>query len=297
MPPGQASLQLGESWVVEGEDDNLEEEMKKEDPDYMEPRETPPLEPTPQRKRRAKRSPTARSPEPELVMPSLDTNSLDGSWSHPSARATRRSNPMIPVPEPRETRRRTTTRHLDSSSSPGRGNGPRSGISPEKRNSPKHRGEKSISAKATTGEAADGDLIPEIVTEHLTAMLLWSTDVVGKAFRVLKTQVSYILAAWLLFGLGIVARNLITSSIYSSLSPICRIPGTSLFNLPFCPTGSDNKPPPIVEFDQLMTMQSKFEEVLEETARSVGLPMELKRGETSLRDLRQLVKYSNIQSK
>jgi hypothetical protein len=288
MPPGLASLQLGESWVVEGEDDSPEVEMKKEDPDYMEPRETPLPETTPQRKRRAKRSPTARSPEPELVMPSLDANSFDGSWSHPSARTTRRSNPMISAPEPREARRRTTTRHLNSSSSP------------ERRDRPKKRGEKRATAKANPGEATDEDLIPEIVTEHLTAMLLWSTDVVGKAFRVLKTPVSYVLAAWLLIGLGIIARNLATSSIYSSLSPICRIPGTSLLNLPFCPAGgfgSDNEPPPTVEFDQLMNMQSKFEEVLEETARSVGLPMELKRGETSLRDLRQLVKYSNIQSK
>jgi hypothetical protein len=155
-------------------------------------------------------------------------------------------------------------------------------------------------AKATPRTAADGNLIPEILTGQLSAVALWSLDVVGDAFGFMKKPISYILAIWLLFGLGIIARNLIVISIYASLSPICRIPGTSLLNLPFCPAGgfgSDTEPPPSVEFDQLMTMQSQFEEVLEETAKSVGLPMELKRGEASLRDLRQLVKYSNIHSK
>jgi len=139
----------------------------------------------------------------------------------------------------------------------------------------------------------------QVIADHLTAMLSWSVEVLGKALRLLKTPISYLLAVWMLFGLGIIARNLITTSIYASLSPICRIPGTSLLNLPFCPGGpgydSGNVPP--VEFDQLMTVQSKFEEVLDESAGSISLPMDMKRGEASIRDLRQLVRYSYINSK
>jgi hypothetical protein len=52
-----------------------------------------------------------------------------------------------------------------------------------------------------------------------------------------------------------------------------------------------------VEFDRLMTVQNKFEEVLEESAGSVSLPMDMKRGEASIRDLRQLVRYSQLNSK
>jgi hypothetical protein len=47
----------------------------------------------------------------------------------------------------------------------------------------------------------------------------------------------------------------------------------------------------------LMSVQSKFEEVLVESAGSVSLPLDMKRGEASIRDLRQLVKYSHVNSK
>lgn len=54
---------------------------------------------------------------------------------------------------------------------------------------------------------------------------------------------------------------------------------------------------PPVQFDQLMTVQSKFEEVLEESAGGVSLPLDMKRGETSIRDLRQVVRFSQLHSK
>jgi hypothetical protein len=46
-----------------------------------------------------------------------------------------------------------------------------------------------------------------------------------------------------------------------------------------------------------MTVQSKFEEVLEESAGGVSLPLDMKRGEASIRDLRQLVRFSQLHSK
>ena len=131
-------------------------------------------------------------------------------------------------------------------------------------------------------------------------MATWIRDVVGGALRVLKTPISYLLAIWLLFGLGVILRTLVTNTVYASLSPVCRIPGASLLNLPFCPVhrvDNTNGPPPPVEFDQLMTVQAQFEEVLEESAGSVSLPMDMKRGEASIRDLRQLVRYSQLHSK
>lgn len=139
----------------------------------------------------------------------------------------------------------------------------------------------------------------QIVGDHLTGILLWSIDVLGRALLLLKMPISYLLALWMLFGLAVIVRNLVTTSIYSSLSPICRIPGTSFLNLPFCPGGLGGDPEdiPPVEFGQLMTVQSKFEEVLVESAGSVSLPMDMKRGEASIRDLRQLVKYSQVHSK
>lgn len=135
---------------------------------------------------------------------------------------------------------------------------------------------------------------------HVSIMLSWMLEVLGGALKVLKTPLSYFLAIWLLFGLLVMVRNLVTTSIYASMSPICRIPGASLLNLPFCPVynaDSRHGPPPSVEFDQLMAVQSKFEEVLEESAGSVSLPLDMKRGEASIRDLRQLVRYSQLHAK
>jgi hypothetical protein len=129
-------------------------------------------------------------------------------------------------------------------------------------------------------------------------MLLWTLEVLGKSLRILRTPISYALAVWIAVGLSVVLRTLITTSFYASLSPLCRIPGTSYFGLPFCPPiAYDSTAAASVEFEQLMNVQSKFEEVLEETAGSISLPMDMKRGETSIRDLRQLVRYSVLNSK
>ena len=46
-----------------------------------------------------------------------------------------------------------------------------------------------------------------------------------------------------------------------------------------------------------MNVQSKFEAILEESAGGVSLPLDMKRSETSIRDLRQVVRYSNLHSK
>jgi hypothetical protein len=274
MPSGRARLQLGNSWVVEGEEDSPEEQTKDEDPDFQEP--SPRRKSIPQKETRR----ATRSPEPELIMPSLDANSIDGSWADTSGANVRPSRGSRAADRPRETRARRS-RYTESSSSP-------EIPAPVKR--PK---------KSTPWSPKDGEDTLQAVVDQLEAMLLWSLDVLGRALRLLKTPISYLLAIWMLFGLGIIARNLITTSIYASLSPICRIPGTSLLNLPFCIGGSGSDPEdiPPVEFDQLMTVQSKFEGVLEESAGSVSLPMDMKRGEASIRDLRQLVKYSQIHSK
>jgi len=140
----------------------------------------------------------------------------------------------------------------------------------------------------------------EVILDYAGSSTVWVLDVLARALRILTTPIAYLLAVWMLVGLAIIARNLVTTSIYASLSPICRIPGTSYLDLPFCPQrGVDYNadPAPPIEFDQLMTAQLKFEDVLAESAGSVALPMDMKRGEASIRDLRQVVKYSQLHSK
>ncbi|KAG5913443.1 hypothetical protein E4U42_001151 [Claviceps africana] len=95
-----------------------------------------------------------------------------------------------------------------------------------------------------------------------------------------------------------------TRSVSSALSPVCRLPGLSLLRLPFCPPGGAGPfgdagagTGPSVEFDDLMGVQSKFEQVLEHSAEGVSLPLEMKRSELAVRDLRSLVRHSDIQAR
>ena len=60
---------------------------------------------------------------------------------------------------------------------------------------------------------------------------------------------------------------------------------------------STEQPPP-VPFDSLMTVQSKYlGEILDASADGASLPLEMKRGESSIRDLREKVRYSPLRSR
>jgi hypothetical protein len=51
------------------------------------------------------------------------------------------------------------------------------------------------------------------------------------------------------------------------------------------------------EFEDLMNVQSSFEDILQSTAQGSVLPLEMKRSEASIRDLKYVVTYSNLPSK
>lgn len=132
------------------------------------------------------------------------------------------------------------------------------------------------------------------VPQALFETAAWCLSVLGMALRFAKWPLAIALAVYMVLGAAMMARNMITDSISSSLSPICRIPGMSLLDLPFCPDfppipGTDGKGP--VEFDELMNVQSEFEKVLETSASGVSLPMEMKRSEAAVRDLRTIIKF------
>lgn len=264
---------------MEGEDDS---------PDYSPSGEEE--SPPPKTPRKPSKG-SNRSPEPEFVMPPLDPDTLEASWAESTSRFTRGKGSHY---MDRERRRRPSRQGVSSGS-------------PEKRLRTKNTNNKvsfssTDSASIAPQSQATSNLqgFVDVCLDHAKVMFAWFIEVLGGALRVLKTPISYLLAIWLLFGLGIIVRNLITNSIYASLSPACRIPGVSLLNLPFCPAyrvDTSHGDPPPVEFDQLMMVQSKFEEVLEDTAGNVALPMDMKRGEASIRDLRQIVRYSQLHSK
>lgn len=146
------------------------------------------------------------------------------------------------------------------------------------------------------------DRIAQSLPSVLGGAFAWAASVVGLAFRYAKRPLALLLAIYLSCGAIIITQNMLQRSIFVSLSPICRIPGASYLNLPFCPAPGQpgvpsDQPVNPVEFDDLMGVQAKFEDVLEKTADGVSLPLEMKRSETSLRDLRTLVRHSDIQAR
>lgn len=276
MASRSPNLQLGDSWVVEGGEDSLEEysqdELYEQDPVPSQP---------------ARRSPrNNRSPEPELVMPSMIIESIHSSSGvESSSRGTR---PRVAQSTERLVERKRISRSNQEVGSY------------EKR--PIQNAYRGVHSRERPEARPNNtqDLLSSAL-DHITAVMSWLLDVFMGALKVLKKPLSYLLAIWLLFGVFAVARNLLTKSIYASLSPICRIPGASLLELPFCSSNEakfrNGAPAPDVEFEKLMTVQSEFEEVLKESAGGVSLPLDMKRGEASIRDLRQLVRYSGLHSK
>lgn len=122
---------------------------------------------------------------------------------------------------------------------------------------------------------------------------------VGHAFYYASKPLAFLLAIWLLFGALMIVQNMVTGTLYASVSPLCHIPGVSLLPISFCrtmPTLATGKRQ-AVEFDDLMGVHAKFEHVLEKSAEGASLPLEMKRSETSIRDLRTLVRVSDIQSR
>ncbi|KAL9066755.1 MAG: hypothetical protein Q9161_007344 [Pseudevernia consocians] len=261
--------QLGESWVVESDGDDEYNPPPKQADGMRRSQAT--AEPAESPRKRSSRVNARASAEPEFIMPSLYEGNVGGSWlGEEKPRVEKdfsKANRRVQRLEDRGTSTSTSTSYRS-----------------------KDQGGQEKLVKAL-----------EDVANVIRPMFAWTYDVLGGALHALKTPISYLIAGWLLVGLLVFLRNLLFSSIYSALSPVCRIPGASFLNLPMCQSPVSiqysGEEPPLVQFDQLMSVQNKFEAVLQESAGGVSLPLDMKRGETSIRDLRQVVRFSQLHSK
>ena len=261
--------QLGESWVVESDGDDEYNPPSKQADGMRRSQATAESAESP--RKRSSRVNARASAEPEFIMPSLYEGNVGGSWlGEEKPRVEKdfsKANRRVQRLEDRGTSTSTSTSYRS-----------------------KDQGGQEKLVKAL-----------EDVANVIRPMFAWTYDVLGGALHALKTPISYLIAGWLLVGLLVFLRNLLFSSIYSALSPVCRIPGASFLNLPMCQSPVSiqysGEEPPLVQFDQLMSVQNKFEAVLQESAGGVSLPLDMKRGETSIRDLRQVVRFSQLHSK
>ncbi|TGJ88271.1 hypothetical protein E0Z10_g445 [Xylaria hypoxylon] len=223
-----------------------------------------------------------RTPVPEFFMPSVGVSSPRLS----SARSSRTIRPV--ANDPPQVRRRALRQDSTDGSHHNYSTQTQKTHAPER-------------IHARNGAAQQANLSERFTSSapgFIFDCLAWVFSVVGMALRFAKWPVAVMLALYIAVGISIAGKNAVTHSVSASLQPICRIPGAPLFNFPFCSDdsiiqGSTERAQPL-EFDELMNAQSQFEQVLEDSARGVSLPMEMKMTESSVRDLRTVVKYSDL---
>lgn len=288
--------QLGDSWVVDHSDSDGDDEGNEDDskagPSTLkssatiqsEDRDVPRPLPSPKSPRRRSSRAASKTPEPELVMPSIHEDDTEGSW----VAANGRSQGDISGKSRRRGSREVTPQKIRA----------------RKVEQPQTEKED----KAQSSQAASSTTLSDLANQTLNQSLpvirpvgSFAMDVFGDVLTNLRKPIAIAIATYLFCGLTMILQNYVYTSIQTALSPICRLPGSSLLNLSMCQApvsvqyNSHSSPP--VEFDQLMNVQSQFEEILEQSAGDVGLPLDMKRGEASIRDLRQVVRFSQLRSK
>lgn len=281
QPIGSQSFSIGESqpWSIGGsQDDNIENFLSKAEEDEQVLLRTPFRPSVPKSVRQSSRDNLRRpfSPEPQFYMPKIDIDSPRNSVSE-SSTTVRPSDP----PSPKLRRRQV-------------------GVPESPVNERKRKPTGSRQPTLGNGESATP------LSAGILGALSWVLEVVGLALRYAQKPLAVLLSLYITFGGIIMLQNMASKSITTSLSPICRIPGASLIDLPFCPdskpTGNKGKKGgkgggAAVQFDSLMDAQDNFQRVAEMAADGMSLPMEMKRSESSIRDLRTVVRHSSLISK
>ncbi len=137
-------------------------------------------------------------------------------------------------------------------------------------------------------------------TRILQPILAYCIDIAGLVLNNAKPIIAYALFAYLLAAALIFASGFLSNSINNALSPVCRIPGVTYFFDPsFCPastrTSATLEGP--AEFDKLVQAQSAFNEVLDASVAGANLPLDMKKSEAGVRDLKHVVQYSSLPSR
>ncbi|KAL1836713.1 hypothetical protein VTJ49DRAFT_4739 [Mycothermus thermophilus] len=297
QPTGSQSFSIGDSqpfsiggsqpWSVGGsQEDNLETFLSRAEEDERVLLRTPFRPSIPSSVRQSTRDEFLQPhvPEPEFYMPKVDVETP----GRPTTRSTAATRAFDPQPPPSSPPR---IRHRQGGGKRGAGSSEKDEYSREDEIRPPI--DRPMS-RATTS----------LIAITLDA-LRYAAGVLGLSLGYLQKPLAILLSLYIALGGFIILQNMVTQSITAAVSPICRVPGVSYLGLPFCPAprpspgrqGKDGAGRGPVELDKLVEVQGQFEQVLEKAAHGVSLPMEMKRSEASIRDLRTMVRYSNLRDR
>ena len=166
-----------------------------------------------------------------------------------------------------------------------------------KRSKPQMKVEKSVPEPTISSSDklyAHAWKIGESTFSYFLALL---TDILS----ILRRPLSYGLAVYLFIGLLVIAQNALFSRLSAALSPVCRIPGIPWVAPSLCSSPvqlnfeSANAPQP--EFEELIKIQNKFEDLLEQTGDDYAIPAFMKQSQLVMRDVREVVRYSQLRSR
>ena len=127
----------------------------------------------------------------------------------------------------------------------------------------------------------------------LSPLLGYFWDILSYANRhFVKPLLGFIMGVGILF-FGIqLASQALHSQLSTALAPLCLIPGSS-YLIPMCESPKEGR----AQFEELMTVQGRFESILDSSKDTSDLPAIIKDSELAIRDLRTLVKSSHLPSR
>lgn len=269
------SPNLSGSWVVDDAGSDRDWSGREEDLTLSETDSPIPTRSQPRRRNVGRSQAAPSQPSgPDLVMPLMDTRSTAPSYNKSASRST--SAPRRTTPSSNPTPSRSIMRGLQ----------------------PKIKHDEHYS-------------FVDVLLFYVGAFLGTVLDIVYNSMKLLRWPIIGLVTFYLFLGMVMLMGNFLTNSVHTALTPICRLPGASSI-LPFCAYSSGYPGPDgslretidaskaaaaDPEFSSLVTAQNHLTEIMEDTSASLSLPLSMKRSESSIRDLRQIVRYSSLHSR
>jgi len=215
-----------------------------------------------------------KSPEPSLIMPSLGgpSHAFDGQSSQFKSRRSKKSG-IISANDTTPSIHRATGRRASS------------------------KIERIPYSSSQRQHQKKTDLwyyIKLFYVKLLWPVLAYLLEIVVDVLAFVKPLLGFIMFILLLVGALHLASAYARNAFHAVMLPICNVPGSS-YIIPFCksPPPSGRQP----DFEELVNVQSKFEEALTANKDSYILPTNMKKSEIAIRDLRTKVKYSHLPSR